>query len=857
MPEHWYQKGRGYQEGGAVEEDPLAELRALGAPGERVDAPEEVDELGRDVDLSALGAAGTDPVSAAYEFARTGEGPSFETLEQVRAGQSGLSPFPMEPGTSRASRELPEFFGDFPEIPESRAFHDEMQRVVGDPDSTFLERMGAGMYLAGPPGSGGMRPARRHRVSGMGAGLSKTDVMKIMAAGLTMYDPAEFAQVLLQRDPETGERMYPQYSITQAPDGAFVATNSINGAQAVLNRPGMSTLDGAQMLTAGVLFTPAGRATAAVGATFPRILVGASTAAATEAGIQYGHELAGGEFDVGDVAITGAIGPVVDLVRPFIGGIQRVGRFIGSYIPEDLGAQIGAKTGLGPMIGRGKEAAIQFANNAREWLQSARPAILMTEDALPEIHTPRIKILLKMAERMIWTGTGGPRKKQVMQRMEVLRHLADRFNLNPATNYGARVIDDINRSAGDAMETAVRQRAQAVDDLVDTDIIIRDFRLKIRDLIENESRYGDMANQGLIDLLNTARTSVWRGGVPKPGPLPRGFGIMDDWLQRLRMHANEGSPAQRQALTEAADALEADLRRHAAEAGEAGAQWLRSMDDTAALVAQAEGNTLSKLIAAGEIDETVMRRVLRGGDEGQMRQLFEALTPEGRQAAQSMMLRNALRVGGWRRGMPAEMEVDVNKIVKMLESDAVENQMRVFFPDEADQQMFAGMLEYLKRTADAQRIGQGAGIAAAGGIKNLAKDAGANAVNLLTAGLYGFAARGWQSAPVRNVLLRLYHAGSDQRLKDNIMREATGILMGMGRQFMQEETAEDPQDWSYISAAAQDTMEEKNDLGIMMDQLRSITGQDEQDREDVAAQLETMRQEMRDMPIGEGEEGNQ
>ena len=806
---------------------------------------EDIEELGRDVDLSMFGEAATDPVGTAIEYSRSGQAPSFESLEDIRRGQSGISEFPMAPGTSRASRELPEFFGNFEDIPESAEYINAMRNVVGDPDSTFLQRMGASFALAGPPGAPGLgqMPAQRWRASGMGAGLTQADALKITAAGLTMYDPQEFGMVLMQRDPDTGERMYPQYSITQAPDGAFVVTNSINGAQAVINRPGLSTLDTAQMLTAGALFTPAGRVTGSVAGTLPRIAVGASTAAATEAAIQTGHEMAGGQFDPMDVAITGAIGPVVDLVRPFIGGIQRVGRFIGSYLPEDLGAQIGVKTGLGPVIGRGKEAAINFANRAREYLQSARPAIMMTEDALPEIHTPRLKILLKMAERMLITGTGGPRKKQVVQRAEVLRHLADRFNLNPTTNYGARVLDDINRNAGEAMETAVRQRAQAVDELVDTDIIIRDFRLKIRDLIEAESRYGDMANQGLIDLLNQARTSVWVGGVPKPGPLPRGFGLMDDWLQRLRMHASSGKPEVRAALTEAADALEADLRRHAGEAGDAGARWLRSMDDAAAVTANAERNALAATIDAGEIDEVVMRRILRGGDEGQMRQLYEAMTPEGRMAAQQMLLRNALRVGGWRRVMPKEMEVDVNKIVKAMEGDAVENQIRVFFED---QQMFTGLLEYLKRTADAQRIGQGAGMAAAGGIKNMAKDAGANAINLMTAGLYGLAARGWQSAPVRNVMLRLYHAGSDQRLKDKIMLEATGVLMGLGRQYMQEQTETDPQDWTLISADAQDTMNERSDFGIMMDQLRQATGQDEAEREDAAAALEQQMQDLQE-----------
>lgn len=826
-----------YQEGGEVDYEALF-------PGATVLGPAEgqtYEDLQRSIDLGFLGEAGTDPVGAAQqvpELIRSGE-LGGDLLEEAREGQRQVSPFPMEPGTSRASQELPEMFGTLEADPEWVARQEQLMQLAQDPEAGFFGRLGAQMQMAGGPGGPPM-PQMRFRSSGVGSTLSPKDALMVAAAGMTMYDPAEIAMMLTQVDPETGERKWPEFGIQHAPDGAIIVANNKTGARAVINRPGMSTTDTLQALGLAAAFTPAGRATAAMPSVAGRIAVGATTAGLTEAGIQAGQEAAGGQFDPGDVALTTALGPLIDVGRLGVGGVQRLGRFIGSYIPENLGQTIGMKTGLSSVIPEAKAQVINFTRRARDYLQSGRPAIVTTQDAVPEAHTPFRQILLKMVERLPLTGTGALRKAQQQQRVEVLQHLADRFNLHPGTNYGATVIDDINRNAGGAMEAAVAGRRAAVDQLADTDIIIRDFRLKVRDLIEQETKYGDMANQGLIDLLNKARTSVWVGGVPKPGKLPRGFGIMDDWLQRLRMHAGQGSPQVRATLNEAADALEADLRRHAGDAGEAGANWLRNMDDAARIATEAENRTLQSLINAGEVDQQVIRRVLKGGDADQIGQLYQSMTPEGRVATQQMIMRNALRVGGWRRAMPEEMVVDPDKVVRWLETEPVEAQLRTFFPDQESQQMLGGMQEYLKMTADAAKTGQGVGMAAAGGLPQHA----ANTMNLVTLGLVGFAGQAYQSAPIRNLLLRLYHVKSDVRLKDAVMRQITPLLMAGGRQTMQQWTEDDPQDSAYVSAEFQDASQERNMLDQAMQELRRATGQEQAEDADTEARMMQQLQEM-------------
>ena len=282
---------------------------------------------------------------------------------------------------------------------------------------------------------------------------------------------------------------------------------------------------------------------------------------------------------------------------------------------------------------------------------------------------------------------------------------------------------------------------------------------------------------------------MWHGG--KNQDFGRGFGVIDDWLQRLRMEAGNAPPAARASLNEVGDALEADLRRTAGEeGGEAGARWLKASAEEARLVAEAEGKSLRHLIAAGEIDQQVIRRVLRGGNSKDMKLMYDSMGTKGRNAARQLILRNATKVGGWRRGEALEASIDPNKMLKWLDSEAVDAQLKTFFPGKNAQAELNGMREYLRSTMAAAQIGKGVGMAAAGGLGQIS----ANAMNLVTLGLVGALGHAYQGRFVRNLLLRLQHVKADVRAKDAIMEQLTPLLMAGGREMMQNWTESDPQD---------------------------------------------------------------
>lgn len=720
-------------------------------------APGEQADLGRAVDVG-FGELTEDPVGAVQRVPELLQEGEIGGLE-IQREPVPMSEFPMEPGESRASQELPEMFG-----------------TVG---------MEAGKFegLAQPLS---MLPRPTFKSSGVGSTLSAKDALQISAAGMTMFDPAEIGQMLLQRDEETGERKWPEFGISQAPDGALIVSNSENGARAVINRPGMSTMDAMQMLGITAAFSPAAKITSGVAATFPRIMAGGITAGVTEDILQRWQEAGGGDYDPGDVAAATALGPIIDIARPALGLAQRTGRFIGSYFPENMFG------GLEAVIPETKAQVLNFAKKAKEYLQSGRPAIVTTQDAVPEAHTPFRMILLKMIERMPLTGTGALRVAQREQRVEVLRHLADRYHLNPNTNYGSTVIRELNSGAGEALTAArntLDETRNALGTTPDLNVNIIDFRKKMTQIVNDEKQYGELANQGVLDLLQKAQRAVWQGG--KNQDFGRGFGVIDDWLQRLRMEAGNAPPAARTMLTEAADALESDLRRTAQESGgEAGQRWLQAGAEEARLVAEASGKSLRALINRGEIDQQVIRRVLKSGSAKDMKLMYDNMGAKGRNAAKQMILRNATKVGGWRRGEALEAAIDPDKMLRWLDTEAVSAQVKAFFPGQTAQAELNGMREYLRTTVMASQIGKGVGMAAAGGVGQLS----ANAMNLVTLGAVGALGHAYQGSTVRNLLLRLVHVKGDVRAKDAIMKQLTPLLMSGGREMMQNWTESDPQD---------------------------------------------------------------
>lgn len=308
------------------------------------------------------------------------------------------SPFPEEPGTSRASQELGEMFvppmlgGDAPQVGPGRT----------------------------APETGG----------GVGSTLEPEQQAAMSAAAITMTDPEEIAKML---------RQFPEIGITYAPDGAIIATNNKTGARGLINRPGMSGMDALQLLGLGAAFSPAGKvASLGVKTALPAVASAtmrkqlekaavrkagyqmAGAAGATEAVLQGGQELAGGDFDPEDIAFTAAAGKVGEHLAKPVANLATKGKEMIQSV--------------GDVVPRSVQQALDYAT------QTGRK--IYTSDALSEYMTPIQNIFMKTIERVPITGIGRQKIRQKAARTDALVDLANKYGIDIESELGQDIADN-------------------------------------------------------------------------------------------------------------------------------------------------------------------------------------------------------------------------------------------------------------------------------------------------------------------------------------------------------------------------------------------------------------------------------
>lgn len=131
-------------------------------------------------------------------------------------------------------------------------------------------------------------------------------------ATMTAFDPDEFGQILTASDPNIG--------VVTTPEGERIAINRQTDEAFSINKTGPSLLDAVQVGGALTAFSTAGAAKSILGR--------GAASAGTQAVIEAGQALKGGEFDEGQVVLAGVAGPVLE--KTFQGAKSAIGSLRGS-----------------------------------------------------------------------------------------------------------------------------------------------------------------------------------------------------------------------------------------------------------------------------------------------------------------------------------------------------------------------------------------------------------------------------------------------------------------------------------------------------------------------------------------------
>jgi len=188
---------------------------------------------------------------------------------------------------------------------------------------------------------------------------------------------------------------------------------------------------------------------------------------------------------------------------------------------------------------------------------------------------------------------------------------------------------------------------------------------------------------------------------------------------------------------------------------------------------------LGKHLRRGGIDEGVVDKVLDSGKTARIHELLGRLDEQGQQAVRQRFIAQGLEKAGW-TGEGAQV-ADPKKFFNYLNDPKNMRAIRAMFSAE-DQEMLKGTREYLRLTATAGDV-KGAGMTAA-----MAAGAGVLIWDFATAAIGGattaYSARLIQTAPVRNLFLRLAHSAGDAAVTQTIMQELRPITLAMGQQYL-------------------------------------------------------------------------
>ena len=198
-----------------------------------------------------------------------------------------------------------------------RAARAQRQKQESDRFDSLLQQIDSGEIAGADLTSVEAREVQKRRIdaipeiTGSFKQLSENLGFMDAMAAMTAFDPAEFGQILTNADPAIG--------VVMTPEGEHIAVNNETGDTFSINKLGPSTMDAVQLGGAALAFTGAGK--------LPTLTQQAIGAGLTQAVIETGQALKGGEFNPEVVALTTAGVPVasklLSSVQPTINGLRK------------------------------------------------------------------------------------------------------------------------------------------------------------------------------------------------------------------------------------------------------------------------------------------------------------------------------------------------------------------------------------------------------------------------------------------------------------------------------------------------------------------------------------------------------
>jgi hypothetical protein len=482
---------------------------------------------------------------------------------------------------------------------------------------------------------------------------------------------------------------------------------TLPSGQYVINKDGFSATDFARGFTDFLAFTPAGKAGTVVGA------IGKN--AATQAGIDITEQALGGEdIQVEDTAIAGALGGAFKGAEDVIGGLYRYLK--GS--PANEVVEQGAKQGVP----------------------------VMTSDVLPP-STFAGKMSQQTAEKIPLAGTGAAREIQQDFRSQAVQDVADKYG-----TFSYKSILDSMKSQQSRVKGAAGRTLESTGNKLDEvgEIPLSNTR-EIIDQVRGElSKEGVIRSEGAADDLSRL--------VEAFDEAPQTFTSLKENRTAFRDIVAGADKADRSQLPSRAKALLQKVNRAMTDDMESFAKenltpkefasWKKANKIYADQAETLKKSKLKNVLDKGDVTPESVKQLILSKNPSELKLAYNSMTQSGKQNARAAVISNIVdnvskRAGGM---TPNAFATEMKKF---------QPQINTFFKGQERKQ-----LEGLQKLLDATRRAQDAAVTTptgqqvlgAGTLAAAATDLGAT---VLSGGTVGGIARLYESAPVRDSLLRL------------------------------------------------------------------------------------------------------
>jgi hypothetical protein len=563
----------------------------------------------------------------------------------------------------------------------------------------------------------------------------------VAAALATMTDPQEIAQTLKSLSPDIG--------IQQDEKGNLIAANNATGVRAVINKPGFTGMDALQALGIGAAFAPTGGAASAVGGgAIKQALALGGASAATQAAIEGGQALAGGEFNPEEVAMAGASGAALPLA-------------------------MGAGGSLIDAARRGVNVLRAPAGSQSEIVQAAKSANipLMTSD-VAQPSTFIGKSAQAIGERIPLAGTGGLRATQQEARKTAIQQLGDQY----PTPKPSQIIDSL-KAQKSRIKRAAGQRYDELLPMVDAlgPAPYTKTTQAIDDAIAELSKPGVVSSKEALQELQQFKDTL--GAADQTySTLKENRGALREVVNSYDNQGRSQLPSRAKALMNRVySAIGNDMNEAATNAlNPRDLARLKAADSIYRSEAEKMTKTrLKNVLDKGDLTPEVAENLLFSNKRSEVKSLYDSLDSSGRDAARATVIQRALtKAGGLDNPSPEKFISELRRM---------ESQTGILFKGDQRKQLegLKQVLAATKRAGEAgvqtstgQQLYAPIGAAAAG---SLIGDFGAT---LAAGASVGALARAYESPVVRNAMIRIGSAPKSEASKRLALQLARQLNAG-------------------------------------------------------------------------------